>query len=489
MDITLWIELIAFVVLMGFSGFFSSSETALFSLNQIQLEQMRRDEDPNLSLVKRMLSEPRRLIVTILIGNEFVNVAASVISAAIVIQLLGAENKYINLFIMVPILLLVGEITPKTLALRNNRAFASFQSRPINLFAKLIFPLRWIIRVIADWITTLIVGKQRTRGNIVTVDMITTLAHEAEVEGVLDYHEARFIDQIFDFGHKTAADIMTPRSKIFYLSVDLPLSDIVAELNRTRHTRVPIYRENRDNVIGILYARDLLKIDLSSAIKKGKKVDEFLRKPYLVPEIKPAAELFETFRQRNLTFALTIDEFGGVTGLITMKGMFKHIFGHIRTLSDAARVEGVERQQEEGRFTIEGDMTISAFNREMDTELSGTHAHTVAGLVLNAYGELPPKNALVEVNGLRFIVSGVDHNRITELQFERLEAPSEEEEISEAELAPEPSSKTSGDKTSGDKTSGDKTSGDKTSGDKTSGDKSASQASAALSAEPELEGK
>jgi CBS domain containing-hemolysin-like protein len=298
--------------------------------------------------------------------------------------------------------------------------------------------------------------------------MITTLAHEAEVEGVLDHHEARFIDQIFDFGHKTAADIMTPRSQIFYLSVDLPLSEIVAELNRTRHTRVPIYRENRDNVIGILYARDLLKIDLSSAIKEGKKVDEFLRKPYLVPEIKPAAELFETFRQRNLTFALTIDEFGGVTGLITMKGMFEHIFGHIRTLSDAARVHGVERQ-EEGRFTIEGDMTISAFNREMGTELSGTHAHTVAGLVLNAYGELPPKNALVEVNGLRFIVSGVDHNRITELHFERLEAPAEEGEIAEAESAPEPSSKSAD--------------------DQTSADKNASQANAALSAEPELEGK
>jgi Mg2+/Co2+ transporter CorB len=145
-----------------------------------------------------------------------------------------------------------------------------------------------------------------------------------------------------------------------------------------------------------------------------------------------------------------------------MKGMFEHIFGHIRTLSDAARVHGVERQ-EEGRYTIEGDMTISAFNREMGTKLSGTHAHTVAGLVLNTYGELPPKNALVEVNGLRFIVSGVDHNRITELQFERLEVPSEENASPEAESTPEPSSK--------------------------SADQSASQASAALSAEPEMEGK
>jgi putative hemolysin len=125
MDITLWIELALFVILMGFSGFFSSAETSLFSLSKIQLEQMRRDGHANLGRIERLLSQPRRLIVTILIGNEFVNVAASVISAAIVIQLLGAENKFINLFVMVPILLLVGEITPKTLAIRNNRERSS----------------------------------------------------------------------------------------------------------------------------------------------------------------------------------------------------------------------------------------------------------------------------------------------------------------------------------------------------------------------------
>ncbi|MCP4040828.1 MAG: DUF21 domain-containing protein, partial [Gammaproteobacteria bacterium] len=203
MDITLWIELILFVLLMGFSGFFSSSETSLFSLNKLQLEQMRRDDNPRIGLIERMLSEPRRLIVTILIGNEFVNVAASVISAAIVIKLFGPDSKLWNLVVMIPILLLVGEITPKTLAIRNNRAFASFQCRPIDIFARMITPLRWIIRLIAEWFTTMIVGKELTRGSIVTEDMVRTLAHEAVGDGVLGLEEARYIDQIFDFGNKT----------------------------------------------------------------------------------------------------------------------------------------------------------------------------------------------------------------------------------------------------------------------------------------------
>ena len=155
MDFTFWIELLLFVVLLGFSAFFSSSETSLFSLNSMQIEKMRIDGNPRIGLIERLLSEPRRLIVTILIGNEFVNVAASVLSAAMVIQLMGAENKMFNLFIMVPILLLVGEITPKTLAIRNNVAFATYQSGPIDLFARLIAPLRWAVRAVADWFTTL----------------------------------------------------------------------------------------------------------------------------------------------------------------------------------------------------------------------------------------------------------------------------------------------------------------------------------------------
>ena len=217
MDLTLWLELILFILLLGFSGFFSSSETAMFSLNTRHLDQMRRDKNPRIDLIEKMLSEPRRLIVTILIGNEFVNVAASVISAAMVIQVFGPENKIFNLFIMVPILLLIGEITPKTLAIRNNVAFATFESKPIDLFSKGITPIRWAVRVFSEWFTTLIVGKEHSRGNIVTEDMVRTLAHEAVGEGVLDQMEAQFIDQIFELGGMTLDDILTPRAEIDFI--------------------------------------------------------------------------------------------------------------------------------------------------------------------------------------------------------------------------------------------------------------------------------
>jgi putative hemolysin len=419
MDITLWAELTLFVVLMGLSGFFSSSETSLFSLSKIQLEQMRRDGHTSLGRIERLLSQPRRLIVTILIGNEFVNVAASVISAAIVIQLLGAENKFVNLFIMVPILLLVGEITPKTLAIRNNVAFASFQSYYITLFADLISPLRWLVRQVADWVTTLIVGKERSRANIVTVDMVRTLAREAVGEGVLNPVEARYIDHIFEFGDKTVEDVMTPRSNIHFLSADMPLEEMLQELRRTRHTKVPVYQENRNNILGILYARDLLGLGPDALSRLDRNRRQLLRPPYFVPETKLAAGLFHTFRKRKLSLALVVDEYGGVTGLVSMEDLLECIFGDLPSASDSVSIAAY-RKLTDGSTRIEGGMQIEQFNREFNQCLSEEVAETVGGLVLDRFGELPVVGAKLQIDGLEFVVETVEGNRIMALSVKEV---------------------------------------------------------------------
>lgn len=421
MDLTLWIELALFVLLMGLSGFFSSSETSLFSLGRLQIEEMRRDDNPRLALIERLLSEPRRMIVTILIGNEFVNVAASVISAAIVIRLLGADSKLVNLLVMVPILLLFGEITPKTLALRNNIAFATSQSRPIEIFSVLITPLRWIVRLFADWLTTLIVGKQRTPGSIVTEDMVRVLAHEAVGEGVLDKNEAQYVDRVFDFGHKIVGDLKTPRSHIFFLPVDMPLPGIVDALRKARHTKVPVYEGHRDNVRGFLFARDLIGVDVSSGQDGPATIEEHLREPYLVHESRSADDLFHTFRRRKLSVALTVDEYGGITGLITMEDLLECIFGDLPSHSDeAARSEYTNLP--DGSARIRGDMSVKQFNREFRRKLDAGEAETVGGLLLREYGELPAEGTRFALDDLTFEVVEVRTNRIEVVSVREFDA-------------------------------------------------------------------
>ena len=417
MDYTFWFELVLFAFLMALSAFFSSSETALFSLSSVQLEQMRRKGHPRVDLIERLLTRPRRLIMTILIGNELANVAASVISATIIIRLMGTGSEWLNLFVMVPILLLVGEVTPKTLAIRNNIAFAAFECRPIEFFALIVKPLRWLIRTIADVFITLIIGKDRSRGNIITEDMVRVLAHDAVGEGALDRTEAQFIDHIFDFGNKTLEDVMTPRSDISFLPLMSSIYEKVEALRRTRHTKVPIYREHRDNVVGILYARDLLGVDLETLSADPQKFIKLLREPYFVPESKQAAELFNTFRERRMSCALTVDEYGGVTGLVTMEDLLECIFGDIHSPSDISSHVYI-KELGKGRYSIDGAMPIADLNERIGSNLDEESAETVGGLLLNEYGELPSEGTVIVIHDLQFKVIEVEENRIKELHLE-----------------------------------------------------------------------
>lgn len=395
----------------------------MFSLNSVHLEQMRRDGNPRIALIERMLSEPRRLIVTILIGNEFVNVAASVLSASMVIQVFGPDNKLYNLFIMVPILLIVGEITPKTLAIRNSVAFATAESGPINLFARLITPLRWLVRVISDIFTTMIVGQERSRGNIVTEDMVRTLAHDAVGKGALDQVEAGFIDRIFEFGNKRLEDLLTPRTEITFMAADSSVAQITTTLQQTRQSRIPVYGEHRDDIIGILHARDLLSLELSELDDNHDRFIQLLRKPWFVPETKPALELFDSFRQQQRSFALTVDEYGGITGLITMEDLLECIFGHIPSPSD--QLEDFRlREVSKNCFALDGMIPLNEFNQQLGTDLvldGNEDIATIGGLVLHAFGELPQNGETVDLQGLRFTAFAVEHNRLVELHVERLE--------------------------------------------------------------------
>lgn len=433
MDPILWLELIALAVMMGFSAFFSSSETSLFSLDRVQLDQMRKDDHPRIDLIERMLNQPRRLIVTILIGNELVNVAATVISAAIVIRMLGAESKWLNLVIMVPLLLLVGEITPKTLAIRNNVAFAGAQSRFIDLFARAITPVRFVVRWIADHFITLVVGKERSPANIITEDMVRSLARQAVGEGALDNVEAQYINQIFDFGDKTLRQVMTPRSQVFFLSAAMSLAEMAAELHRTRHTKVPVFEEDGDSVIGVLFARDLLGVDLNrqntgeSRETHLRFLRKLLRKSYFVPESRSVADLFHSFRKRKLSVAMTVDEYGGVTGLVTMEDLLECIFGDIPSPSEILKERQIDFEDlGQGRYRIDGSMTITQFNRLVDAKLAADLADTVGGMLLHRFGELPAEGTRVAIGGFEFKVASTDNQRISEVVVRVLPPPSGE---------------------------------------------------------------
>ncbi len=413
MDIYLVVEFVALFLLLGLSAFFSSSETSLFSLSPTQIQQMRRDRNPRLNLIEELLAEPRRLIATILIGNELVNVSASVLSATIIISLFGADKSWLNIIIMVPLLLLVGEITPKTLALANNVAFATFQSRYIDLFARAISPLRTVVRAVSELFIKLIIRGEHSKSNILTEDMVRSLTKAAVGEGSLHSKESAYIHQIFDFGNKTVGDLMTRRSQMVSVELSMTLANIVAVQRETRRSKLPVFSADGESLIGVLFARDLLPLYLGEHTGSDRAaLKKILRKPYLVPESRMAADLFLRLRDRRSSLALVTDEFGGIIGLVTLEDLLECIFGELPSGSDSVTDTQLLETVGTGLYRASGNMPLRQFNDAAGTHFEAPGVTTLAGLVLRACGELPAKNDVVIIDGATFTVTGVTRQRI-----------------------------------------------------------------------------
>ncbi len=319
------------VFLFGCSAFFSGSETALFSLSRLDLQKLRRERHPKSESLHALLDEPRRLIISILCGNELVNIAATINMAGILFALYGPERAgWINIIVMFPLLLLFGEVTPKTIAVNNPiRISTHLVATPLTLWSRLITPLRRFIRLVAGGITTWIVGEERAPENILRIDEFRAVLEDVADEGVLDATERVLIDNLLEAGETEIVEIMTPRTRIDYLDVDTPMPEMVEQFTAFQHPRVPICRGRADNFLGFLHAEDVLKLSMDGADLKAIVPEEIMHAPVVVPPTKNVDEMFDFFQANNARAAIVLNEFGGVEGLITMRDIIKFIFGEI----------------------------------------------------------------------------------------------------------------------------------------------------------------
>ena len=297
--ITTYINLGILFILLFLSGFFSGSETALFSLTDIQKKEFLERFPKKGNIINSLLETPGKLIITIILGNEFVNVSISTISAGLIITVFGKEVPWINIFIVLPTVLLLGEIVPKTFAINNNKKFASFIAYPLSFFNKIITPFRWLIHHISDNIVNIFVREESRGGNILTEDVVKTIIEEGEKEGVLDREEKYYINKIFDFGDTLLRDIMTPRSNLFALPIDMPLSEMIKKIKEKHYSAVPVYENNIDNIKGILFATDLIGLSNDEINQSRETLERLMRKPVIIAETTRADQMFKKFQQQK----------------------------------------------------------------------------------------------------------------------------------------------------------------------------------------------
>ncbi|MFQ5912478.1 MAG: hemolysin family protein [Nitrospinota bacterium] len=416
MEISLLPRILAFFVLMGLSAFFSASEVALFSLRQTRLEHLKAQRVAVAQVISDLLARPRRLIISILMGNETVNLAASAIVASLVISWLGEDYKWLAVLIMTPILMVVGEITPKSIALRRPETVSRWVARPIAVFSVLATPLRWVFRQASDWIIRSLGGGRPTADNILSEDEFRTLIDIGHEVGELEDQERELIHKVFEFGDTLVSEIMVPRPDIFRLSYHMEIPQILEAIRKNPHSRIPVYRSNLGNVMGILHSKDLLPLVRGAAgPKAGQRLP--LREPYFVPPSKKVSDLFHDFKRRKTHLALVVDEFGDLVGLVTLEDVLEELFGEFRETPEGG-AQGDFVALEEGRYLISGRMPVHEVQERLGLSLPESPADTLGRFVMGLLGQAPEVGERVTRDGLAFTVAEMRGRRILKVRVE-----------------------------------------------------------------------
>jgi CBS domain containing-hemolysin-like protein len=400
------------------SAFFSGSETALFSLSRLDLQKLRRERNRHTETLHELLDQPRRLIISILCGNELVNIAAAANMTGILVSLYGVDRAgWISVLVMVPLLLLFGEVTPKTISVSDPvRVSTGVVATPMSLWVRLVAPLVWVIRGIADRITTLIVGEEKAAENILQLDEFRTLVEAVAKEGELNATERALIYNLLEAGDTEVVEIMTPRTRTAFLDVAMTVPEMVERFRTFRHPRVPVFRAHRDNLVGFVHAEDILRLVLDNTDLSTLEPDHIMHTPVVVPLTKKVDEMFDFFTANNARAAAVLNEFGGVEGFVTMKDVLTFIFGQI-----SGDVEGQELYQErdENSYEVDGDMKLTDFNNLSNFGIEDPRMTTIGGVAFRHLDRLPTVGDSISIEDISIAVLEMDEHRIARARVSR----------------------------------------------------------------------
>ncbi|HCX86565.1 MAG TPA: hypothetical protein DG761_00920 [Gammaproteobacteria bacterium] len=428
------LRLVLLAVLLFCSAFFSGSETALFSLSRLDLQQLRRERNPHSETLHALLDQPRRLIISILAGNELINIAATVNAAGILVILYGdARAGWISIIVMVPLVLLFGEVTPKTVAVSNPVRFSTtVVAVPMSLWVRLVSPLRNVIRLVSDKLTTRIVGEQTTAESLLNVDEFLTLVEQVAQGGELDATERALINNLLEANETEIVEIMTPRTRTDFLNAEMPLREVIDKFRKYQHTRVPVFRVHRDNLVGFLHAEDVLQLLSDSVDISDLTPEEIVHPPVVVPLTKKVDEMFGFFRENGVRAAVCLNEFGGVEGFITVYDVLTFIFGDI---SGESHGQALYHERDLNIYELPGEMKLTDVNNLTHFGLEDPRMTTIGGVAFRYLDRLPRVGDRVVIDDIALTVLDMDAHRISKVRVAKASAEEDLEEMSETKRA------------------------------------------------------
>ena len=415
------LSLILIGVFLVFSAFFSSSEAAFLSLQRTRIAYLVSTGIPGAKRVADMIGQPERLLSTILLGNNLMNVAFTSVVTVSAIEFVGEGNRGQGVAIATVVstvaLLLVGEIVPKTIAVRNSERVAFLYAQPLKWTEYLLLPFVVFLQWITRGLNAMLGGSEPESS--ITEGEFRSLIDIGESEGTFKPSEAEMLEKVFQFGDRHVREVMTPRIEMVSINEGSNFREFLDIYAQNTHTRFPVFTDTVDDITGVISAKDLLNKMANEGVDYNASATDVQREAYFVPETKRISELFDELRQSGHQMAIVIDEFGGVAGLVTLKSLLEVVVGPVGEEGEAPEEEF--RAIDENTFHVEGGMSIQEANQELEIELPEGEFETIAGFVLETLGHIPVVNEEFEHENLKFEIIDMQGLRIEEIKITKSE--------------------------------------------------------------------
>ena len=412
MDSSDVIQLLVLVVLLSLSAFFSSSETALTTVNKIRVRSLAESGDQRAIILTKVIEEQGKMLSAILIGNNLVNLSASSLMTTLTIELLGSKAVGIATGILTLLILVFGEITPKTLSTISAEKISLKNAKIIYTFMRALTPVIFVVNKMSLGVLTLMHVDPNAKHDVITEDELRTIVDVGHEEGVIESEERKMINNVFDFGDSLAKDIMVPRIDMVFVDVNATYDEVIELYREERYTRIPVYEDTTDNVIGIINVKDLLLIEDHEHFQ----IRDHLREPLYTYEYKKTSELMIEMRKTFNNIVIVLDEYGATAGLITLEDMLEEIVGEIRDEYDQDEEKNLI-EVAPGEYSVEGAMKLDDLNDRLGLELESEDYDSVGGLIIGLLDHLPEEGEEVADDGIRFVVTKVDKNRIDRVKI------------------------------------------------------------------------
>ena len=400
------------VLLLG-SGFFSASETSLMSLSKIRIRYMEEEGVKGAKLVSSLIEKSSDLLSSILVGNNVVNIAATSVSTSLFISIFGDGGVAIATAVMTVLVLIFGEITPKTIAANSPEKIAVIVSKPISIIMKITKPIVWVFNLLTGIIFKIMGIENDGVKPFITEEELKAMVNVSHEEGVLEMEEREIINNVFQFGDMQAKEAMIQRLDMVAIDIEDSYDEIIELFKSEKLSRLPVYQESIDDIVGILNIKDI--IFLSDEEIQNFNIKNYVREAFFTYEFKKITQLLEEMKKEKSQMAIVVDEYGGTAGLLTIEDLVEVIVGDIDDEYDEEEEEIVKVSDNE--YLVEGSTKISDVNEQIGINFESDEFDSIGGFIIGYLKRIPEENELIEVGNVKFSVESIDKNRINKIRI------------------------------------------------------------------------